>query len=635
MNLRPSAIPLMTSDPFFSIWSMSDKLNEDVTHHWTGKRNPMSAAVCVDDKIYYLMGQMMCDGDRHSTGYYPVIEQTSVEVFPTRTIYCFENSVVRVRLTFTSPLLLNRLDILSRPVSYLEYNIEVIDEKKHNIEFYFDMSTECSVNSYSAKTICRKSDYSVYFGNVDQNVLSKSGDSVTIDWGYIHISEPDAYIINGTTKREGRIENLSFDTPYDTFEVYPYVAVKKKELSGVITIGYDDIQPIEYFGTKLDDYYKKYFSNFEEMFKASVEEYESIKQECIRFDNELMNEAEKVSSKYQKIISLSYRQIIAAHKLVADEDGNDILLSKECHSNGCIGTLDITYPSAPIFLKYKPDFVISMLRPIVKYANSGAWKFDFAPHDVGCYPIANGQVYGLEDGKLRYDMQMPVEECGNMLICVAAAVKYGADRLFADENRDILRKWADYLVDKGYDSENQLCTDDFAGHLAHNCNLSIKAIMGIAAYGKLFNDEKYINIAKEYAKKWSIDAANGVATKLAFDVEDSWSLKYNIVWDKLLGINIFEDEIFEKEIKLYSSKMNKYGVPLDSRADYGKIDWLMWTTVMTDNLEYRDRVIDVIYDYINETPDRVPIGDWYYTSSARQQMFQNRSVLGGIFIPLI
>ena len=59
MNFRPSASPLMTSDPFFSIWSMSDKLNEDVTCHWTGKRNPMSAAVFIDGKIYYVLDKVV------------------------------------------------------------------------------------------------------------------------------------------------------------------------------------------------------------------------------------------------------------------------------------------------------------------------------------------------------------------------------------------------------------------------------------------------------------------------------------------------------------------------------------------------------------------------------------------------
>ena len=102
-----------------------------------------------------------------------------------------------------------------------------------------------------------------------------------------------------------------------------------------------------------------------------------------------------------------------------------------------------------------------------------------------------------------------------------------------------------------------------------------------------------------------------------------------------MDINIFDAKTSEKEIVLYMSKMNEYGVPLDCRDDYTKIDWLFWTTVMTDDKEYRDKVIESAYRFISETKDRVPICDLYFTTSGRMVAFQNRTVLGGIFINLI
>ena len=204
-----------------------------------------------------------------------------------------------------------------------------------------------------------------------------------------------------------------------------------------------------------------------------------------------------------------------------------------------------------------------------------------------------------------------------------------------DENKELLKQWADYLIEYGYDPGNQLCTDDFAGHLAHNCNLSLKGILGIAAYGKIFDDESYIEKAREYAKKWETDARGAEVTKLAFDLDNSWSLKYNIVWDKLLDINIFDEELFKNEIEFYKTKMNEYGIPLDNRADYTKMDWLMWTTIITDDKEYTDMVLDSMYRFICETTDRAPMADWYYTSVPRKAMFQNRTVVGGLFINLL
>ena len=158
------------------------------------------------------------------------------------------------------------------------------------------------------------------------------------------------------------------------------------------------------------------------------------------------------------------------------------------------------------------------MRPIYRFAQSDAWKFDFAPHDAGTYPLLTGQVYGLDREKNEYihAMQMPVEECGNMLIMEAACALADGNIDFSAEHADILETWVKYLVRYGYDPENQLCTDDFAGHLAHNCNLSLKAVMGIASYailqklaGKKQKYNEYMSEARKMAASWCKRAANG------------------------------------------------------------------------------------------------------------------------------
>ena len=277
----------------------------------------------------------------------------------------------------------------------------------------------------------------------------------------------------------------------------------------------DEIKSVEYFHNQLDEYYTKHFYSFENMVDTAINDYPEIKRMCDEFDKQLIGESEKLGEEYKYITSLAYRQAVAAHKLALDTDGNIVFLSKENDSNGCIGTLDVTYPSIPLFLKYNPELVKGMLRPIIKYAASDEWKYDFTPHDVGRYPLANGQVYG--NNQLQF--QMPVEEAGNMLLCLAAVKKYnnGDTELF-DANRSLIDSWVKYLIEYGYDPANQLCTDDFAGHLAHNCNLSIKAILGIAAYAELSGDTSYMETAKKWAEKWEIDAkADHEGTRLTFD----------------------------------------------------------------------------------------------------------------------
>ena len=55
-DLRAPAYPLVTVDPYFSVWSFTDEAYGDMTRHWTGRKQPMLAAVRVDGVVYRLLG---------------------------------------------------------------------------------------------------------------------------------------------------------------------------------------------------------------------------------------------------------------------------------------------------------------------------------------------------------------------------------------------------------------------------------------------------------------------------------------------------------------------------------------------------------------------------------------------------
>jgi hypothetical protein len=249
-------------------------------------------------------------------------------------------------------------------------------------------------------------------------------------------------------------------------------------------------------------------------------------------------------------------------------------------------------------------------------------------------------VYG--GGEKEEVNQMPVEESGNMIILTYALARSTGSTVFAKKYKSLLERWAGYLREKGLDPENQLCTDDFTGHLAHNTNLSVKAIVALGCYAKLCellgemkDASTYLTLAKRYASEWEKMALDGDHYRLAFDKPGTWSMKYNMVWDGLLGLHLFSPEVAKKELAYYETKMNTYGLPLDNRADFTKPEWMMWAATMSGDKAVIGDYAKRIVAYANATPDRVPLSDWYETKTARKDAFQARSVLGGLYIALL
>ncbi len=490
----------------------------------------------------------------------PVFEKTatqkSVSLSATQTQYVFQCGGVDLEIKFIAPLLPDDLDLLSRPVNYIDYSVTSTDDKKHDVQIYFEMTPQWAVNEIDQEIEAEEgSAGAVQFlktGTTAQQVLQRSGDNVRIDWGYAYLaskagsesrlsigkySDAKEYFRShgDLGKSSGKVTARMTESMPSLSYLYNFGNVSDIVTSGYLMLGYDDIESIQYFGNNRKAWWTQDGKvTIQNVLEKAAAEFESVRDRCDKFDTELYAAALKAGGeKYADLCVLAFRQSIAAHKLTKDSLGNILFLSKENFSNGSIGTVDVTYPSAPLFLKYNPDLLKGMMNPIFYYSESGKWKKPFAAHDVGTYPKANGQTYG-ED--------MPVEECGNMLILAGAIAKSEGNARYASDHWQSLSTWAEYLLKHGLDPENQLCTDDFAGHLAHNTNLSVKAIMGIASYGMLAEmlDKKDIaasfkSEASRMAKEWVRMAGDGDHYKLTFDGPGSWSQKYNLVWDKLLG----------------------------------------------------------------------------------------------------
>jgi hypothetical protein len=577
-------------------------------------------------------------------------KQTDVKVSATSTKYNFTCGTVNLEVTFTSPLLLNDIELTAKPISYISYAVKSKDTKGHKVDLYFSASTNIAVNTASQPVSAWKMQQSnlsvLKAGTVEQHILKKKGDDTRIDWGYMYVAVPERFkakqYINKQNESLGSFISSKYPANAETLNakelnltsIIPFGYVGTASVDKFLMLGYDDLKSVEYFGEQLSPIWKKSGKSFEEQLANASLDYTSIKAKTDAFDQKLYADALKAGGKeYAKLCELAYRQSIAAHKILYAPNGEILFLSKENFSGGFINTVDVTYPSAPEYLIYNPELLTGMLNGIFYYSESGKWKKPYPAHDLGTYPFATGQTYG-ED--------MPVEEAGNMIILTGAITKAQGNPKYAEKHWATMAIWADYLSKEGFDPANQLCTDDFAGHLARNANLSVKAIVALGAYaqmaqqlGKTDEAIKYRNIALDMAKKWQQMADAGDHYALTFNDKNTWSQKYNLVWDKLLGLKLFPESVYKKEIDFYLNKQKAFGLPLDSRKTYTKSDWIMWTATLADNETDFKKFINPIYKFATETESRVPLNDWHETTNGKMVGFQARSVVGGYFIKLL
>jgi hypothetical protein len=771
VNKAP-AYPLVTHDPYFSIWSTTDKLNESTTKHWTGRDHSLLGFLSVDGKLYKFLGEpakelkaLIADADFQSysckytetkpgadwlnadyddskwqtgqgifgtkdagsktiwnsreiwirrvfdlqstnvnelllrtkyddnveiylngekifnagccsankemllskeiaqklkkgknvlaiycentggqayidAGLYDLLPgqpiqqavQKKVEITATQTKYEFNCGPVFLSVNFLSPLLMNDLDLYSRPITYISFNVMATDGKEHDLKLFFNASPDIARNRTSQAVTGKFYEKNgILFqqsGTDEQPVLKRKGDDVRIDWGYSYLA------VQGGQTVELKKTDVKKEPAASCNLKINYGKIKSVLVEQTILLAYDDLYSIQYFNQNLQAWWKKKFPTIEDLIKTSFDEAGQIAERCDKFDKKLYEDAVKAGGEtYAKLCVLAYRQSLAAHKLVRGPNNEILFPQKENFSNGSIWTVDVTYPSAPLTLIYNPELLKGMVEPLMYYSESGKWTKPFPAHDLGTYPLANGQTYP-ED--------MPVEEAGNMIILTAAICKAEGKFDFARKHWTVLSQWVEFLVKDGFDPANQLCTDDFAGHLARNVNLSMKAIMGIGAYAQMARGlnkrgeaGNYHNIATDYAAKWIQMADDDDHYSLTFDKKGTWSQKYNLVWDKLLGLNLFPQSVYDKEIKYYLTKQNEFGLPLDSRKTYTKSDWIIWTATLANNQNDFESLIKPVFKFATETPTRVPLTDWHETTNGKQVGFQARSVVGGYFIKML
>jgi hypothetical protein len=564
--------------------------------------------------------------------------QKSADVQPTQTKYVFECGKVELKLNFIAPFLMDNPDLMGRPVNYIAYETNSLDGEEHQVEIYFEAHPEwaCIKRNRPSQAECYRKNNMLFTrtGSIVQKILDRDAEG----WGYFYLSAEEKSATCGVgypvTMRKAFSETGHLQENVQSKEnsamAVSQALGKSKKAAGKIVLGYDNVYAIQYFGENLRPYWnRKENTTIEQLLKKANGEYPSIAKKCALLDYEIMTKATELGGKeYAGLCAIAYRQTASSYKLVESPEGERLLLGID------MGVVDMFFPASPLFLCYGTEMVKALMNPVFHYSESGRWKKPYPAHDVGLYPLANGQGFGAD---------LPVEDAGNMLILAAAIATIEGNADYAAKHWETLSLWARYLAENGLYIENQTTSDNFAPSYSQNTNLSVKAILGIASYGRLASmlkqkelGESYTIRAKEMAKEWERAANARDHYKMAFDQADStWSQKYNLIWDKVLNLDIFSPTVAETEVAYYATRLNEYGLPLDGREQYAKTDWSLFTAALAgDSASFRKFILP-IYRFMNETMHRDPTPDLYNTDEATHRHFFARPVVGAAYMRIL
>jgi len=669
-GFRPPSIPVLMMDPFVNIWVNGDNLTSDWTKLWTGTIKAWTGYIRIDGKTLAFLGPT-----NSGSVFTPAMYQQSLTVYPTRTVAVFNDQGIELNVTFASPQIPSNMDLLGLPTNYISYSIRSVDNKEHSVALYYDNTAEITaattgeyvtwdrqtVSSHSGPlTVLRT-------GTTAQNVFGNYGDWTGIDWGYLYVSTLSvqgfsSVMSSSVLARQQFINTGNLPASDDTNKPrainnnWPVLCFAWKinvpaSSSHIeerhVTIAYDEISPIKWFGTPFQSFWKgpSGSKSIQTLLAESEQNYTSIISTLRRFDQDLIqNLTNKGGDHYATVSSLAFRQVMAGTKLAWNTElKTPWYFMKEISSDGDLSTVDVIFPASPFFIYHNAELLKLLLLPILAYGNnetSVKYNYPWAPHHLGFYPV--GYILPKDQEN------MPVEESGNMILMILAAVqRTNSYSWLFPKYGPLLRGWAEYLVDSLPSPGSQLCTDDFLGPIYNDANLAAKGIVALSAYAELMKISgnsgeynKYSTLATKFVADWKrlavTNAQNQMHYKLSYNQTDSWSLKYNIAYEKFLNLRVFGNGVMGTELDWYENNLQWYGVGLQNSVTFTKLDWQYWVAsgFSRSDQEWR-KWSEMLYNWVTHGQTRVPLTDWYDIESGNQKGFQARPVVGALWAKML
>ncbi|KAF2675248.1 DUF1793-domain-containing protein [Microthyrium microscopicum] len=669
--LRPPAIPLAVKSPYLSTWLKAGVDGGNGGYlagtwpvHWSDKVTGWEGLIRVDGKTWQWMGWAN----------YPAVNQTSLTWTSTQSVFTMNvDNKVELVINFLSPITPKDYKRQSLVASYMEVKARSIDGRTHNVQIYSDITAEWAsgernvpaqwddgdVGNLKYLKVWRQQQLQFAESGNDGNGMASWGDvyyttDKTDEMTYQAAADT---IARSTFANNGQLPN-TVDSRYRNIDDnWPVFAFAKDfgKLGGVqkralFSIGLYQDNAAQFVGSNGLQVLKSYWKTFWDKASDAVAFFHndfitsSILSKAL--DVQVQSDSVAVAGQdYATITSLAVRQAFGSTQFVGTKD-KLFFFCKEISSDGNTQTVDVIFPMHPLLNYFNPDLLKMLLDPLFENQESGHYPNKYSMHDLGSnYPNATGHP----DGK---DEEMPVEECGDMLVMTLAYAQKAKDNSYLQKHYSILAQWTSYLVTDSLIPATQLSTDDFAGRLQNQTNLALKGIIGIKAMsaiaqlvGKQSDSAKYDAIAKDYINKWQgygiAKDQNPPHTTLNYGDSSSHGLLYNLWADLELNLNLVPKSVYKMQDKFYPTVKQRFGVPLDTRHSYTKTDWEIYAAASVSPAT-RDIFIKDIVSWLQATTTSRPWSDLYDTIDGGYGRnpdgpvtFVARPVMGGVFALLV
>ncbi|EPE08170.1 glutaminase [Ophiostoma piceae UAMH 11346] len=645
--LRPPAIPLAVRSPYLSTWLNGDSggiLPGSWPRFWADQIVGWQGLIRVDNVAYNWMGDY--NGPAHVT-------QTSFEYTSTQSIFTFDVAgKVTLTATFLSPVHPNDLLLQSLQMSYLQLSVKSADGSAHDVQVYSDVSGEWASPDHSQALNWGNgiNNGCAYHRFALANQVELREDADMAKWGMWLFGtdyRTGRFVDNGTLDNS---ESTTFRAISDSWPVFALAVDLGSVSTGaqevLYSIGVVQEKVITFQGDsdgleELAGLWTTHYSIPEDSFAAFHNNWDQELHDAQTLDAKVHNDAfEAGGQDYASLTTLAVRQAFGGLQ-VAHGTRQDYIFLKEISSDGDIQTVDVIFPAHPIFLYFNPELLKLILDPLFENQESGHYPNPWSIHDLGFFPNADGFPEGNDEA-------MPVEECGNMIIMTLAYALRSGNTQYLEQHWPLLDQWAQFLVNDSLIPDSQLSTDDFAGRLANQTNLALKGIIGVRAmadvakYSGTANADvasnTYLQTAQDYISKWQGYGINTASTPphttLAYNDNDSHGLLYNIYADRLLGLGLVPDSVYEMQSAFYETIMEDFGIPLDTRHDWTKSDWEIFAAAVASD-SVKAEIIERVVKMVEATTSGRPLTDLYDAATGNFPVdgnhFMNRPVVGGFF----